>query len=70
MTLAECKKSNVLYITAEDAGQILGWAPQAIRLQAQNDPKKLGFPVSVVGTRVRIPRIPFIEFWEGTKCEC
>ena len=65
MTLDECKKSEALFITAEDAAEIIGCAAQAIRVQAQNDPGKLGFPVSVAGCRVRIPRIPFLAFWEG-----
>lgn len=66
MTLFDKLKSeDTLYIDAEDAAAILGWSAQAIRRQAQDNPSKLGFPVSVAGTRVRIPRRPFIEFWEG-----
>ena len=65
MTMDDCKRRTDLYIDAEDAANILGWSAQAIRRQAQDDPSKLGFPVSVVGSRVRIPRKPFIKFWEG-----
>ena len=36
--------------------------PNYIRHQAQNDPDKLGFPVVVAGTRVRIPKEGFLYF--------
>lgn len=51
-----------LLISLEDAGRLLGVNPQSIREQAHNDPKKLGFPVSVIGTRVLIPKEPFFKF--------
>ncbi len=51
-----------LLIPLEDAARLLGVHPQSIREQAHRDPKKLGFPVSVVGTRVLIPKEPFYKF--------
>ena len=51
-----------LIISLKDAGKLLGVHPQSIREQAHRDPKKLGFPVSVVGTRVLIPKEPFYKF--------
>ncbi len=50
------------YIRAEEAAAILGVNPQSLRSQAQDDPRKLGFNVVVVGNRVIIPRKPFYEF--------
>jgi hypothetical protein len=51
-----------LLISIDDVGRLLGVNPQSIREQAHRDPKKLGFPVSVVGTRVLIPKEPFYKF--------
>ena len=36
---------------------------EAIRMQARDDPSKLGFKVTVAGTRVYIPRKSFNEFF-------
>ena len=63
MTLAEIKQSPALWLTAAQIAQILECNPDAIRQQAQADPTKLGFPVVVLGTRVKIPRRPFLAFF-------
>lgn len=58
-----------VYLTADEAVEILkahgaDWvSAQAFRVQAHNEPKMLGFPVCVVGTRVLIPTKPFYSFW-------
>lgn len=66
MTYEELRESNALYLTAKEVGSALGFDAQALREQAKTDPTKLGFPVTVVGTRVKIPRLPLIAFLEGT----
>ena len=66
MTLEEIKKLDEPYITPEQARDVIKIHPQTIRDQARRDPKMLGFPVCVSGNRTRIPRIPFIKFWEGS----
>lgn len=53
--------SNEPIITAAEAGAAIGAAPGHIRAQARKNPAALGFPVTVVGTRVYIPRIPFLK---------
>lgn len=53
-------------ITPEQAAPVLKCTAQSIRLQAQEDPKMLGFNVSRIGGRTVIPRIPFIRFVEGS----
>ena len=63
MTLAEIKQSPAMWLTAADIAPVLECNPDAIRQQAQADPSKLGFPVVVLGTRVKIPRIPFLTFF-------
>ena len=62
MTFEEIKSSNKAMLTPADVADVLGCNPHSIRIQAQADPDKLGFNVSVIGTRTYIPRLPFIEF--------
>ena len=50
------------FLTAADVAPVLGINPQDIRSQAQSDADKLGFPVIVTGTRVRIPKEGFLYF--------
>ena len=62
MTLKELENDPRDILTAADIAPILGIDPQEIRGQARTDRDKLGFPVIVTGTRVRIPRLGFIHF--------
>ena len=52
-------------ISAAVVASVLGVHPQSIRVQAQKDPSKLGFPCIVVGTKLLIPRQPFINYVKG-----
>jgi hypothetical protein len=62
MTIQDLKEMDCLHLTPAQVGKVLGVDPHAIRLQAQNDPSKLGFPVIVINHRTYIPRLPFIQF--------
>lgn len=62
MTLEEMLQSTELFVTPSDVAPILHCDPQCIRNQAQLNPSQLGFPVIVQGSRVRIPRIPFLRY--------
>lgn len=62
MTLDELKKSKEVLVTVNDIALILGMDPQSIRSMAKSEPQKLGFPVTVVGSRVKVPRKPFLKF--------
>jgi len=62
MTLDEVLASNQVYLKPADIALILRCDPQCIRIQAQRNPEKLGFPAVVIGSRVRIPRIPFLIY--------
>ena len=62
MTLDEIIYSDKLYLTPADIAPILHCDPQSIRQQAKTGSFMLGFPTIVQGTRVRIPRIPFLKF--------
>lgn len=65
--MEKIKSSTADFLTAADVAPVIGAHPQNIRTQAQADPDKLGFPVSVIGNRVRIPRLAFIKWVEGGK---
>ena len=61
--------NHPLFFTPEEAEQELkrfgGRTPtaEAIREQAKECPANLGFPVTVIGTRVYIPVRAFRAFW-------
>lgn len=59
----ECSKD--VFLLPDDVGEAIGVAPQRLREQAKDEPEKLGFNVIVVGTSIKIPRIPFLEFVLG-----
>lgn len=48
-------------LTAEDVSFVLRKTPNHIRTCAHQRPELLSFPVNIYGTRVRIPRIPFLR---------
>lgn len=64
--LEALKKSDKLFLIPAEVAEILHCAPDLIRVAARQKPELLGFPVTVIGTRTRIPRIPFVQYVEGT----
>ena len=66
MTVMEIKNSTKDFLKPEDVAEVLGCHPYSINLQAKDDITKLGFPASLIGTRVRIPRLAFLN-WMGIK---
>lgn len=64
MTWNELKASEKPFVFAQDVAPIIGVSAHAIRVQARDNPEMLGFPVSVTGSRTRIPRPAFIRFVE------
>ena len=64
-TLDEIIAMRDVVITPEVASKALGCRPQTIRIAARTAPERLGFPVQVMGHRIRIPRVPFIKFLTG-----
>ena len=61
----QIKNSSDVYLLPETVAKALNIIPQGLRNQARSDPSKLGFPVTVIGQRVLIPRKPFLAFFEG-----
>ena len=62
MTLDEIRNSTKEVLTPADIADVLKADPQDIRLTAKRCPERLGFPVCVIGTRTKIPRVPFLRF--------
>lgn len=65
MTLSEIENYERDWLTPAQVAPVLGTDPMWIRWQAKRDPSKLGFPVVVISTRTKIPRLPFLNFMRG-----
>lgn len=68
-TLSDIAQMDREVLTPEIAGKAIGISPYAISLMARTPEgcKSLGFPVIRIGSRTKIPRVPFLRFmgWEG-----
>ena len=62
MTLEELIHSDKDVLTPAEIASVLRSTDQTIRVVARQRPDLLGFPTIIMGTRVRIPRIPFLKF--------
>ena len=63
MTLEEIRRSDKAFLLPKDIAQVLGSSEQTIRVAARMG--LLGFPVTFVGNRTKIPRIPFLNYILG-----
>ena len=65
MTLDEIERSDKDMLIPKDIAPILGVHPYTINVQVKEDKKNgrnsFPFPTILIGTRVKIPRIAFIE---------
>ena len=50
------------YLTPAEIAGVLGTTPQTIRVAARVDPQRLGLPVVVIGSRVKIPKAAFLRY--------
>lgn len=62
MTLKEIQETDKAFLLASDICEVAGLNPHSIRVAAKKAPELLGFPVTVVGVKVLIPRIPFLQY--------
>lgn len=62
MTIQEIQNSDKLWLTPADIAPVLECDANVIRRQAQEDPSKLGFPVVVLCSRIKINRKGFLRF--------
>jgi hypothetical protein len=65
MTLDDIKAIDREFLTPAQVADILNCSAHGVRIWARQRPEQLGFPVCIIGTRVRIPKRPFIQFMEG-----
>lgn len=65
MTLDELKAMDKSVIPPKIAALFLRCDPYSINVQAKKCPDQLGFPVTMIGNRVKIPRLAFIKYLEG-----
>jgi hypothetical protein len=65
MTMDDLKRVDREWLLAREVAPVLGTDPHSIRVAARMAPERLGFPVCLVGSRVRIPKKPFIQYLEG-----
>ena len=65
MTIQDLKNLSKEVLTPNEVAPVLGCDPNVIRFQAKQDIKQLGFPAAKLGTRIKIPRQAFIDWFEG-----
>ena len=53
------------YLKVSEVCSVIHTKPETFRGQAHQAPQKIGFPVIVIGSRIKIPKIPFIKFMRG-----
>lgn len=73
MTLQQIIDSTKEMLTPKDVAEVLGCDPYTINVQVKQDiadgVNSFGFPISKIGTRVRIPRRAFLRFVLGEEKE-
>lgn len=67
MTLSEIRESGKMFLTPRDIAGVLGSDPQTIRVTARMQPERIGFSFTFTGNRMKIPRLAFLRFMEGTE---
>ncbi len=64
MTVEEMITSDKAILIPKDIAPVLQCDPYTISLMARDCPERLGFPVCRIGSRTKIPRLPFLK-WLG-----
>lgn len=65
MTIEDIRNMDKDILTPGDVAPVLHCDPNVIRYQASKDIKQLGFPCSKIGTRIKIPKDAFINWYLG-----
>lgn len=68
-TLQEIENCPKTMLVPADVAEFLGCDPYSINRAAKDAPGLLGFPIIVMGTRVRIPKDGFVRFCRGLQDE-
>lgn len=64
-TLEEIEACGKTMLVPTDVAEYLGCEPYSINRAAKDAPGLLGFPIIVMGSRVRIPREGFVRYCRG-----
>ena len=61
-TIDDLRVMDKVFLTAADIAGVVKMDPQTLRVAARQRPDLLGCPVVITNTRVRFPRLKFLEF--------
>lgn len=61
LTLQDLVDSSKDFFTPKDVAGVLGVMPYTINIMVRDCPEQLGFPAFKIGTRVKIPKVPFLR---------
>lgn len=65
MTLEDIEKLDKEMLIPSDIAPILGCAPYAINVATRDGKNPFPFPIIRMGSRVRIPKRPFLKAMKG-----
>ena len=65
MTLDEVERLDKEMLVPADVAQILGCSPYTINVATRDGKNPFPFPIIRMGTRVRIPKAPFLKAMRG-----
>ena len=65
MTLQELEQLETEVLTPKQVAPILGCQPYTINVAIKNGKNPFPFPVIMMGSRVRIPKMPFLKLMRG-----
>ena len=65
LTIDDIEKLDKAFLTVQEVATFMKCSPQLIRDQAEADPKFLGFPISKICHRYRIPKNGFVTWYKG-----
>ena len=67
MTISELERLDADYLTVRQVADCLYCDPRMIRVLAEQNPQRLGFPVQKHGPSFRFPRKTFIALVRGVR---
>lgn len=65
MSIADIERIPRDYLTPSEVAAVLHCDPQDVRVAARQHPELLGFNVTIIGTRVKIPKMAFLRWMTG-----
>lgn len=65
MTLQELEQLDTEVLTPKQVAPILGCNPYSINVATKDGKNPFPFPIIRMGTRVRIPKMPFLKAMRG-----